>query len=143
MTPQLGQLKKVDIRSQWQNEAADFTPWLASDEGIVMLSDTLGIELEVEDIEVAVGPYSADILARDTATGGYVVIENQLEKLRQRGKPQRRLPQELPRPPAGTPDAGQRRAHDGELAEWLSRVSRRTLSYESGRGLPLLSQMMP
>ena len=78
MTTQLGQLKKVDIRSQWQNEGADFTPWLASDAGITMLSDALGIELEVEDVEVAVGPYSADILARDTATGDYVVIENQL-----------------------------------------------------------------
>jgi len=40
----------------------------------------LGLELEVENIEVAVGPYSADILAKDTGTGQYVVIENQLEK---------------------------------------------------------------
>jgi hypothetical protein len=38
----------------------------------------LGIELEVESTEVAAGPYSADILARDSATGDYVVVENQL-----------------------------------------------------------------
>ena len=40
----------------------------------------LGMELEVENTEVAVGPYSADIVAKDTATGRYVVIENQLGK---------------------------------------------------------------
>ncbi len=40
----------------------------------------LGIELAVEDTEVFVGPYSADILARDTASGNYIVIENQLGK---------------------------------------------------------------
>lgn len=28
----------------------------------------------------AVGPYSADILAKDASTGKYVIIENQLEK---------------------------------------------------------------
>ena len=38
------------------------------------------MELEVESTEAAVGPYSADILARDTATAKYVVIENQLTK---------------------------------------------------------------
>ncbi len=36
--------------------------------------------MEVEDTEVSVGPYSADILARDTASGDFVVIENQLAK---------------------------------------------------------------
>ena len=43
------------------------------------LGDALGLELETDRVEVAVGPYSADILARDSA-GDYVVIENQLNK---------------------------------------------------------------
>ena len=68
------------MRSRRPNESTDFTPWLAQEGNIRALSAALGIELEVEDTEVAVGPYSADILARDSGTGQYVVIENQLAK---------------------------------------------------------------
>lgn len=75
---ELGTLKSVTPRHKWNNEASDFTPWLASN--IDNLNKALGLELEVENIEVAVGPYSADILAKDTGTGKYVIIENQLEK---------------------------------------------------------------
>jgi hypothetical protein len=74
----LGKIESVALRSVWKNEAYDFTPWLA--ENIELLADAIGVELEVEDIEVTVGPFSADILAKDVATGHYVVIENQLEK---------------------------------------------------------------
>jgi len=49
-------------------------------DNIEELGEALGLELEYEDREVSVGPYSADILARDAGTGKYVVIENQLEK---------------------------------------------------------------
>ena len=38
------------------------------------------MELEVTNTEVAVGPYSADILAKDAGSDKSVVIENQLEK---------------------------------------------------------------
>lgn len=75
---ELGILKTVAPRQKWINEARDFTPWLSNN--IEELGSALGLELEVENIEVAVGPYSADILAKDTGTGQYVVIENQLEK---------------------------------------------------------------
>lgn len=75
---ELGILKNVPVRQKWTKEAKDFTPWLAKN--ISELNDALGLELEVENIEVAVGPYSADILAKDTGTGQYVIIENQLEK---------------------------------------------------------------
>jgi hypothetical protein len=75
----LGALKRLDVRNIWPNEAADFTPWLAKEENISRLGEALGLELEVEQTEVAVGPYSADILARDSA-GDHVVIENQLLK---------------------------------------------------------------
>lgn len=73
-----GDLKAVDVRTAWTNERAEFTPWLANN--IERLNKALGIELEVENTEVSVGPYYADILAKDTSTGRYVVIENQLEK---------------------------------------------------------------
>ncbi len=77
---QLGLMRQIEVRELWPNEAREFTPWLAEDESISLLSEALGIELEVEDTEVSVGPYAADILARDTASGDYVVIENQLGK---------------------------------------------------------------
>ncbi len=80
MTRELGIMRQVDVREQWPNEARDFTPWLAEEDNIALLGDALGIELAVEDTEVFVGPYSADILARDTASGNYIVIENQLGK---------------------------------------------------------------
>ena len=45
------------------------------------MAEAIGIdELEVEDVERAVGPFSADILARNSADGSFVVIENQLER---------------------------------------------------------------
>jgi hypothetical protein len=80
MTSQLGQLKQVNLRAMWSNETQKLTPWLAAPENIDALGEALGLELEVENTEVAVGPYSADILAKDTGTDTYVVIENQLEK---------------------------------------------------------------
>jgi len=75
---ELGILKTITPRQKWNNEARDFTPWLGNN--IEELNKALGLELEVENTEVAVGPYSADILAKDTGTGKYVIIENQLEK---------------------------------------------------------------
>lgn len=80
MEIELGEIKIVSIRTKWSNEATDFTPWLAEDENIAKLGNALGFELEVENTEVSVGPYFADILAKDTVTGSYVVIENQLGK---------------------------------------------------------------
>lgn len=74
----LGEIKKVQLRKIWKNEAYDFTPWLA--ENLEQISEAIGLELEFEEKEVSVGPFSADILAKDTGTGKFVVIENQLEK---------------------------------------------------------------
>ncbi len=74
----LGQIKPFNPRDKWPHEAHNFTPWLAKN--IQLLNDAIGLELEVENTEVAVGPYSADILAKDIGTDRYVVIENQLEK---------------------------------------------------------------
>jgi len=74
----LGKIKNVPLRNIWKNEALDFTPWLV--DNLTDLGQAVGLELEFENKEVAVGPYSADILAKDTGTGQFVVIENQLEK---------------------------------------------------------------
>jgi len=45
-----------------------------------LLSETIGIELELESQETEVGPFRADILCKDTATDNWVLIENQLER---------------------------------------------------------------
>lgn len=74
----LGNIKTVGLRKIWKNEAYDFTPWLA--ENLDSLGEAIGLELEFDDKEVSVGPYSADILAKNTGTDKYVIIENQLEK---------------------------------------------------------------
>jgi RecB family endonuclease NucS len=76
----LGRLEKVELRSFWKKEDRDFTPWLAQDENIQLLSETIGIELEVQSQEEGVGPFRADILCMDMANNHFVLIENQLEK---------------------------------------------------------------
>lgn len=79
--PTLKRLEKItDLRSVWPNEASDFTPWLAQEENITLLGDTIGIELEVEAQEERVGTFKADILCKDTVNNHWVLIENQLER---------------------------------------------------------------
>ena len=77
---ELGVLTKEDnIRKFWKDEARDFTPWLAREENIGLLGETIGLELEVEAQEKNVGSFRADILCKDTVTDNWIVIENQLE----------------------------------------------------------------
>lgn len=75
----LERLKHVDLREVWTDEAREFTPWLARPENIGLLSEAIGLDLELEETEVAVGAYKADIVAADS-DGRRVVIENQLER---------------------------------------------------------------
>lgn len=75
----LGKLEAVSLRSHWPDEARSFTPWLASEEGLALLNEALGMDLETVDTEIQVGSYRADIVANDSGSGEKVVIENQLE----------------------------------------------------------------
>ena len=76
---ELGKIEKLPIRGQWTNEEYDFTPWLAKEENIQLLGDEISLDLEVEGIEVSIGSYKADIVAKDS-NNRTVIIENQLEK---------------------------------------------------------------
>lgn len=76
----LGKLKKVDVRKVWNTEDKHFTPWLAKEHNISLLSEELKIDLEVIEVEKLVGPFRADILCKDTSTDKHVIIENQFGK---------------------------------------------------------------
>ena len=65
MKTQLSKLEDVDIRSIWDNETTEFTPWLAQPENIDNISEQIGIDLTVEEKEKPVGPYRADIFCKD------------------------------------------------------------------------------
>ena len=45
---QLSRLEKVSLREVWASEADDFTPWLAEEQNLRLLSETVGMELELE-----------------------------------------------------------------------------------------------
>lgn len=79
-TPLLGRLERLDLRNIWASEASDFTPWLARPENLSLLGETLGLELELEAQEKAVGPFRADILCKDIGRDAWVLVENQLER---------------------------------------------------------------
>ena len=78
--PELGRLKQVKLRNIWENEAQYFTPWLAAEENLSVLADTLQMELEFVAQEMDVGPFRADILCRNADGESWVLIENQLER---------------------------------------------------------------
>ena len=76
----LGRLERIDLREYWKKEDTEFTPWLAKEENIELLSEAIEIELEVQNQEESVGPFRADILCKDTTSDHFVLIENQLER---------------------------------------------------------------
>lgn len=76
----LGRLEKVNLRDVWKHEAYDFSTWVSKEENINLLSDTVGIDIEVIETEASVGSFSVDILAKDPNDGSKIIIENQLER---------------------------------------------------------------
>jgi hypothetical protein len=80
MDKTLGKLERVELRDIWLTEDRDFTPWLAKEENLSILSETIDIELELEAQEKDVGPFRADILCKNTDDDSWVLIENQVER---------------------------------------------------------------
>ena len=79
---EFGKLEEIkNLRKYWKDEASDFTPWLAKEENIALLSEAIGIE-EISDIEIEspVGSFKVDIYASETGTDRKIIIENQLEE---------------------------------------------------------------
>ena len=77
MTSPEGEVATLDVRTVWQHEALDFTPWLARN--LHLLGEELGMELELVQQGKPVGPLYLDILAKEANTEVTVAIENQLE----------------------------------------------------------------
>lgn len=73
----ISRLKSVPISDVWKREDTDFTPWLALDENIELLSEELGMKLIVDAVEQKVGSFYADIVCKDESDGTTVLIENQ------------------------------------------------------------------
>lgn len=78
---EFAELEKQAVRDYWEDEARDFTPWLADQidgEDPSKVEDLIELDLTLKGTEQSVGKYSLDILA-EAADGRTVVIENQLE----------------------------------------------------------------
>lgn len=70
-------IELTDLREVQPHEALDFTPWLA--ENIELLSNAIGIDIAVKEIEDPVGSFNVDIYGYEIGTDKPIIIENQLE----------------------------------------------------------------
>lgn len=76
----IGRLNEIkDLRRIWPHEALDFTPWLAEEENLALLSDAVGLDISLDETESSVGDFNVDIYASETGTDRKIIIENQLE----------------------------------------------------------------
>ncbi|NHN42747.1 DUF4268 domain-containing protein [Halorubellus sp. JP-L1] len=79
--PEFGSLESQEVRSYWEHEADDFTPWLAAEiraEPASKLEEALELDLAVLEEEKSVGRYNVDIFAEVVDDNRKVIIENQL-----------------------------------------------------------------
>ncbi|MFW3171371.1 DUF4268 domain-containing protein [Geodermatophilus sp. CPCC 206100] len=72
---QLTRLSPVAVTSVWPTEPHHFTPWLLASSDL--LSEVLGIEVDLEAREHKVGKFSLDLIGREVTTGTRVIVENQ------------------------------------------------------------------
>ena len=78
---QIGRKQQIiDIRSLWRSET-DFSDWLITDEGLALIAEEIGIEIEEPVRESRPGNYPCDIAGRLRGQDDHiVVIENQFGK---------------------------------------------------------------
>lgn len=43
----LSKITEISPRRYWQSESSDFTPWLAEEDNIALLSEAISLDLEV------------------------------------------------------------------------------------------------
>jgi hypothetical protein len=69
-----GEIIAVDVRDLWQHEERDFTPWLMEHKH--HLERALGIDIEFDEREQAVGPFELDLIGRNLADNSVLLVEN-------------------------------------------------------------------
>lgn len=74
----LGRLHPIAPREVRPHKARDFSRWLLNNSDV--LSEALGMQLELTEAEHTVGGFSLDLIGKDLATDDVVIIENQLER---------------------------------------------------------------
>ena len=75
----LSELTEVELRDIWENEARDFSQWLAGENNLALLGRTIDLNLLEPQTEQSAGDFSIDILCRDEHDH-HIIIENQLER---------------------------------------------------------------
>lgn len=73
---ELSRLTRLDPREVWTHEAHQFTPWLLANAD--HLGEVLGVDLELQAAEHAVGGFWLDLLGRDLTNDCVLIVENQL-----------------------------------------------------------------
>ena len=73
---ELGRLEPVDVRTVWEKEDRDFTPWLLDHDD--RLAEALSIDLEIQQSEHPVGNFSLDLIGHDLTNDAVLIVENQL-----------------------------------------------------------------
>ena len=76
---ELDTLEIVPVRDIWQDEAKDFTPWLADQINLDILGRAVGMDLQFSRMEESVGGYSAALVCALDG-GGRAVIEGRLKE---------------------------------------------------------------
>ena len=79
MAKLLGKLKQIDPRIFFGEEAESFSMWLAQDEILQMLGETVGFELELGNGSAPMEVPKGGVLVRHVAKDEPVIIQGQLE----------------------------------------------------------------
>lgn len=50
----IGKIEQVELRKVWPNEAHDFTKWLSEEDGLQLLAEAVGLELEGAELAIII-----------------------------------------------------------------------------------------
>lgn len=76
----LEKLQKIDdLRQIWKHEAQDFSKWLSEEKNLEELSNAVGVNIVLGELESSVGSFSVDLYATEEGSNRKIIIENQLE----------------------------------------------------------------
>ena len=80
--PSFGRLARLDEpaiwKKLWPREDPDLNRWMSAN--IELLNGVLGLQIDIDEAESAVGPFRLDLAGNETLTQKPIVIENQFGK---------------------------------------------------------------